>query len=379
MTLLGPQKLLGVLVCAAVAGCGDPMASSTGGAAARDDELRAGRPGAVFVLTNEAGGNAVLAFARAADGTLTPAGQFPTGGAGTGGGLGSQGALALSADGRWLYAVDAGSDELSLFRVHGSVLEHVARVPTGGDMPVSVSVHGDLAFVVHAGGNGGIAGFVRDGAALTPAAGSARPLSASGAAPAQVSFSPDGAFLVVTEKATNLLSLYEVEADGSAQGPSSFPSAGQTPFGFEFARKDMIIVSEAFGGRAGESALSSYLLDDGTITQIDPVVGDGQTAACWVVITRDRRHAFTTNTGSDNISIYTVDHDGDLAVAAPPASTGPGSAPTDAALTRDARFLYVLDSGTGEISAFAVAADGTLTTLAGVSGLPASTVGIAAL
>jgi 6-phosphogluconolactonase (cycloisomerase 2 family) len=367
------RRWVGSVVAVVLAACG----RADGGASIGAEHAGASAsPGAVFVLTNEAAGNAVLAFDRGPGGALAPAGRHETGGAGTGAGLGSQGALALSADGRWLYAVDAGSDELTLFRVRGAALEWIARVPTGGDTPVSVTAHGDLAFVVHAGGAGGIAGFERRGGELRPIAGSARPLG--GAAPAQISFDPKGDFLVVTEKATNSFSLYRVEDEGRAEGPTTFPSAGETPFGFAFGSDDLLVVSEAFGGRPGESALSSYRLDGERILPVDPVVRDGQTAACWVVIPRRGRHAYTTNTGSDNVSIYAVHRDGGLAPAAPPAPTGAGSAPTDAAITRDGRSLYVLDSGLGAISAFRVAPDGSLEGSAGAGGLPPSTVGIVA-
>ena len=122
--------------------------SGAGAAAAAGDN------GAVYTLTNSAAGNEVAIFNRAADGTLTAAGSVSTGGLGTGAGLGSQGALTLSRSGRFLFAVDAGSDEISSFRVDGARLTLAGVVPSGGLLPVSVTEHDGLVYVLNAGGTG---------------------------------------------------------------------------------------------------------------------------------------------------------------------------------------------------------------------------------
>ena len=100
--------------------------------------------GAVFTLSNSAAGNAVIAFARSADGTLTPAGTFATQGNGTGAGLGSQGAVALSSDGQFLFAVNAASNTITSFTADGTSLTRVSTVPSGGTLPISLTTHGSL-------------------------------------------------------------------------------------------------------------------------------------------------------------------------------------------------------------------------------------------
>ena len=161
-------------------------------------------PGAVYSLMNQASGNAVAVFDRSADGSFVAAGSVATGGTGTGAGLGSQGALTLSDDGRWLFAVNAGSNDVSAFRVSPQGISLTSRTTSGGTVPISVTVHGNLVYVLNAGGAGNISGFTLDQQGiLAPLASSTRPLSASGVGPAQVSFSPDGRALVVTEKATS--------------------------------------------------------------------------------------------------------------------------------------------------------------------------------
>lgn len=338
--------------------------------------------GALFALGNDTAGNEVVAFHRGDDGRLRPAGSFPTGGQGSGGGLGSQGALVLSAGGDLLFAVDAGSNEISSFAVRGTDLELVGHVSSGGVRPISLTVHGDLLYVINAGGEGNITGFaVGEDGALAELPGSSRPLSGKAVGPAQVEFTPDGERLIVTEKATNRIDIYDVRDDGRADGPVVKVSAGQTPFGFEFGRRGLLVVSEAFGGAAGAGAVSSYRVDDDDLRLVSRSVPDHQGAPCWVVITRDGRTAFTSNTASGSISAYRVHRNGRLELLDADgiaASTGAGSAPIDMALSRGSRFLYALDSGTAAISAFRVGSGGDLEALPGASGLPPAAVGLAA-
>ena len=341
-----------------------------------------GAAGAVYTLTNAGSGNAVSVFARAADGTLTAAGSVATGGLGTGAGLGSQGALVLGDDGRRLFAVDAGSNEISSFRVDGSGLTLADRAPSGGVLPISLTVQGRLLYVLNAGGGatpGNISGFTigRDGT-LTPLVGSTRPLSGAAVGPAQIQFSPNGGVIVVTEKGTNLIDTYLVGPDGLAAGPNPQASAGATPFGFDFDKRGHLIVSDAFGGAPGQSALSSYEVSSGgALSVLTPLAPDGQSAACWVVTTKNGRYAYTTNTGSSNVSSYSIEQDGRLTLLAGVAGST-GGAPTDADVSVDSRYLYTLDSASHGISAFAIGEDGSLTPVPGLAGLPAGAVGLAA-
>lgn len=189
--------------------------------------LSEGSSGAVYTQSNAVAGNAVLAYRRAPDGSLTPAGSFATGGAGTGAGLGSQGAVVLSNNGRYLLAVNAGSNELSSFAVEGGgalILRNT--VGSGGTMPISVTIAGRLVYVLNAGGTGNISGFrlANDGS-LSAIAGSSRPLSSNAAGPAQIQFARQGRVLVVTEKNTNVIGTYLVGEGGLASGPQVHASS----------------------------------------------------------------------------------------------------------------------------------------------------------
>lgn len=249
-------------------------------------------------------------------------------------------------------------------------------------MPISVTTHGDLVYVLNAGGDGNIAGFrlATDGT-LSPLAGSIHPLSDSDADPAQIAFSPDGQFLVVTEKANNTIVTYQVGDDGLPSGPIVTTSEGVTPFGFSFGHRNRLFVSEAFGGGVDASAVSSYeLLADGTLAPITSSLPTTETAACWLVVTGNGRYAYTTNTGSASVSGVRIARDGSLSLLDADGDTGQaGNGPIDAALSRNSRFLYVLNGGDDTLSVFGVAANGSLMPLPGVGGLPAGTNGLAAL
>lgn len=335
--------------------------------------------GAVYTMTNAMGNNEVLVFPRFANGMVGDPTAVATGGAGNGGGLGSQGAVILSDNGRWLLAVNAGSSELSVFAAHHERVTLSDRVASGGQMPVSVAIHGRLVYVLNAGVPNNVTGFwLSNDGVLSPVPGSSRALSAAATGPAQVSFTNDGRTLVVTEKATNLITTYPVDSTTGLLGVASFiTSEGQTPFGFAFDRQGRLLVSEAFGGAAGASALSSYARD--SFSPISSSIGSGESAACWVVTTKDGRLAFVTNTASGSVSSYGIANNGSLSLLhAVAASTGAGSGPIDMALSGNGRFLYVLATGNGTVRPYSINADGTLTGLGPVPGLPATAFGLAA-
>jgi 6-phosphogluconolactonase len=342
-------------------------------------------PGDVYTMSNDAEGNEILAYNRGANGMLTPAGVYETGGLGSGGGLGNQGGVVLSENHHWLFVVNAGSNDISAFRVtsHGLMLTDVE--PSLGELPVSLTVYEDLLYVLNAGGAGSIQGFtVSDDGDIMPLMDSMRPLSgAEMTGAAQIGFTPDGSVLVVTEKPTSLIDTYAVHDDGTTDGPFVYESNGQTPFGFDFTSRGSLLVSEAFGGAEGASAASSYTVaPDGTLSLVSASVPSGETAACWLVVNNNSRHAYTTNTGSGTISGYAIHrpHDSlDLMGDGVAADVGEGTGPLDAAFSTNGRFLYVLNSGTHEISVWRVRkGNGGLMHVQTVAGLPETANGMAA-
>jgi len=337
--------------------------------------------GTVYTLSNAPAGNAVLVFNRGADGQLALTASVPTGGRGTGGGLGNQGAVVVSRDNQWLVAVNAGSDDLSVFAIGQQGLRLTDRDRSDGDRPVSVTMQGDIIYVLNA-GTDSVSGFVltRHGR-LQNLFGSRRTLSGKGTDPAQLEFSPDGRTLVVSEKATNRLTSFPVFYGSILGQRDSVAASGHTPFGFAFGRRSQLLVSQAEGGQAGLSTLASYRIDRASnVTAVGAPVPTTQTAACWVAITLDHRFAYTTNTGSDTISGFSVSAAGQLTplgANSVVATVASGGTPIDMGITDDNRYLYVLNSGTRTIEGFALGTTGGLTALGSVGGLPQGVNGLA--
>ena len=321
--------------------------------------------GHVYVNDNTAGTNTIAAFNRHADGTLTPeAGSpFPAGGAGTGAGLASQGAIQITPDGGFLVAVDAGSNQISVLQIHfdGS-LSLVSVTDSGGTLPDSVAVHGNLVYVANSGnGDANYTGFrLGFNGQLLPIHASTVTLAAN-AAPGDVLFNGTGTKLAGTEVGTSVIDSFTVGFDGrlTAAPGSPFPAQGLGPFGSEFrpTNPDQLFVSNAHNVGAGTGTVSAYTDSfNGTLTSIGASpFADQQTAPCWVEITHDGQFLFTVNTGSGEISRYQIAPDGTLTLlgSIPVAATG-GVGAVDARLSPDSRFLYVDESRIGKVGAFAV-------------------------
>lgn len=322
--------------------------------------------GHVYEATNAAAGNAVQVFDRFADGRLVPRALVPTGGLGAGSSLGSQSGIAR--EGNLLFVVNAGDNTVSTLVITPGGLVVRGTTTSGGLRPVSVTVHGGLVYVLNHDSDT-ITGFrIGSGGRLVAVPGSTRPLTPNPAGgvtdAAQVAFSPDGDTLVVTEKASNAIDSFAVRL-GRAGAAQSHPSAGQTPFGFEFDRRGDLLVSEA-----GTASASSYSLDRRGFRAISKAVGDTQAAACWLVVTRDARFAFVMNTGSGTVSSYSVSLDGHLTLLRAVAGTT-GAGPAEASLSPDSRTLHVRERS-GAIDSFTVGNDGALTAVGVVSGAPTS-------
>jgi 6-phosphogluconolactonase len=337
--------------------------------------------GFVYTLSNQTTGNKVIAYRRSADGLLTYAASYDAGGNGTGGGLGNQGAVVIANDDNVLLAVNAGSNTISSFKITGNGLNRKSTVSSGGERPVSIAQHGNLIYVLNAGGTGNISGFrLGENNKLIPLSNSTKPLSSSTAGPAQISFVRNGRVLVITEKATNKIITYTVNEWGRPGTMHSITAASNTPFGFAPGRFGNIYVSEAVGGAPNGSNVSSYRIGyDGSITLTQGPVGTGQTAACWVVLTENGRNIYTTNTASNTLSLYHVySYSGNIKLGQSIAATS-GMGPIDAALTDNSKYLYVLNGAGRSISGYRVASDGRLTAIQQtVIDLPAGTNGLAA-
>ncbi|MGP0019643.1 MAG: lactonase family protein [Candidatus Sulfotelmatobacter sp.] len=335
--------------------------------------------GAVFVMTNAADHNEIITYKRATDGSLQERQSFRTEGRGSGGvtdPLASQGSLTLSQDHSLLFAVNAGSGDISVFQVHGANLLLVGKVPCAGSEPVAVAQHGNLVYVVNAGGSSNLQSFYlhKDGT-LKHIDDSTAYLSTGNSGASSLSFSPDGQFLLVTEKLTNKIDAFHVQINGTLAPIVVNPSAGPGLFGVLFAPNGVAIATETGpAGATDASAVSSYWVQaNGTLSAISTSVPTLGAATCWHVVTPDGRFVYTSNAGTGTISGFAIGSTGTLtALPGTIVETNPtGSTNLDLALSADGKFLFTLNSGTGTVSVFGVNQDGTLTSLGDADGLSA--------
>lgn len=332
---------------------------------------------AVFAQTNDARGNELVAFTRDADGRLTNAGAYSTGGRGSGTPhLPSQGSIAIDAAAGRLLLANAGSDELSLFAIDGTP-RLTARVASGGERPVSVAIHDDRVYVLNA-GNATIVGFELDGSGIRPRPGTLRAL-ADGADPAQIAFTPRGDALVITDRATSSIVVWQLDGAGLPAEATTYEAAGLTPYGFDFAG-DVLVVTEAFGGEAGAAAASSYAVEGGRLRPVTPSLGNTRSEVCWAITAADGRHVWVTNFGDGTISRYAVGDDGSLELAdAVAATTVEGmKGIRDAARSADGRFFYALDADAHRVFAYRVGDEARLEPIGSANGLPGTVAGLAA-
>jgi 6-phosphogluconolactonase (cycloisomerase 2 family) len=335
--------------------------------------------GTVYVQTNERE-NRLVAFRRSEDGTLAPLGGYPTGGSGDAKPhLTSQGSVVLTGDGRHLLLTNAASDDVSLFALGGDEPRLVGTTSTG-PAPKSVSERDGVVFVLNT-GKPSVVGFRVGQGGLEPIAGAEQSLSSPGADPAQVSFTPDGRHLVVTERGSDSIVVFAVASDGRLGEMRVTPSSGPTPYGFAFTPDGTrLVVTEAFRAEKGAAAASSYRASGSELAPVTRSLGNGRSEICWAVVTSDGRFVFTTNFADGAVSRYAIDEDGALRLEDATAGlTQDGRAGLrDEVLTGDGRYLYAIDADAERLYGWAVGADGILSPIGDWAGVPATVAGLAA-
>lgn len=338
--------------------------------------------GTAFTETNAASGNTVLVYARDAHGGLHHVGSVATGGTGTDANLGSQGALAVGSQGRRVYAVNAGSNSVSVLGVLGAFAWREAVVPSGGTQPISVAVGSGTVYVLNAGGTPNVAAFRITRRGLRPLANGVQPLGAGDSGPAEVAVDPVAGIVVVTNKNSNTIDTFAIRPSGRLGPADSQASSGATPFGFAFTPLGTLVVSDA--GEAPTSAATSYHVSPaGALSLASGPLQTNQLAACWVATTPNGRFAYVADAHSGTISGMRVTVGGKLSLLDPSgisASGGAGSTTLDESVTPGGGFLSVVvdnaTPGVNGIATFAIARNGSLHPAGFTPGLAASDVGL---
>lgn len=374
----------GISGLAVLAGVATVLAGAVPAAASHKDTNQDGTH-AVFVQTNRATGNTIKVFARADDGTLSSAGpEVPTGGLGgaaigvPGDSLSSQGSLVFNNG--LLFAVNAGSNTVSVLRVNGLQLTLLQQISSGGLFPVSIAVRDDLVFVVNGGGAGAIQGYRIEHGMLHMISGDNRPLGLNNSnppafitSPGQVGISPNSQWAFVTMKGfpsptNSIINAFRIDNNGVlSASPVGSPSVSGVPFGFTFQTPNRLIVAEA-----GVSEVTTYKrVGQGSLTPIGSAQ-NGQAALCW--IQQVDGFYFVANTGSSTVSRYRVEPNGQPVLLAAVAATT-AAAPID--MTESGGFLYVESGIGGFVDVYAVSSNGSLTLLqTATDGLPVFANGI---
>lgn len=332
------------------------------------------------VLYTESNGddkNEILMYTIGHNGKLKLNTKTASGGKGTGMGLGSQGALVLDKEHRYLFAVNAGSNSISSFRVgtDGGLTLADTKKSYGGT-PVSVTVHNNLLYVLNR-GTDNIAGFkVSANGMLTYIEGSKQMLSGTAVDAPQISITPDCRYVLVTEKATDKIGSFKIKTGGSVEAGVFSNAVGKTPFGFEFSRGRFMIVSNAAGGAPMASTVTSYQINNGIPQDINGAVASNQAAACWVAVAKYGRYAFVTNTADNTISSYYIAPWGGLYLidgAAAKSDMGP----VDIVVAGNNFFVYVLNGKSGTIGGYYRKFFGGLRLFDTTTNIPLSATGLA--
>ncbi|MFJ9729513.1 lactonase family protein [Streptomyces sp. NPDC101209] len=335
-----------------------------------DGPSREAVSGPVFVQSDNEGGNTIVAYDRAGDGSLIQRGIYATGGRGgklegaVVDNLASQSSLTYDSAHRLLYAVNAGSDTVTVFAVRGDHLIRRQILSSGGDFPVSVAVHGNRVYVLNALNGGTLQGYLNVAGFLVRVPSWHRSLNLDATAtpqfthtPGQVGFTPDGRKLVVTTKAGgNSFEVFSVGGLGISAKAVITPAPEAVPFGFSFDRTGQLVVTEA-----GRNAVATYRVNrDSHITKIDEKA-TGQAATCWVATVGN--YIYAANAGSGTLTGLQGSRDGSLTSLG---TTRTGAGTVDVAASSDGRFLYAQTGVTGSVDSFRVNADGSLTQVGSV-------------
>lgn len=314
----------------------------------------------VYTMTNNTASNAVLAFKRAADGSLTVAGTYKTGGKGIAGDIDDQHSLRTSGD--FIFAANPGSNDISVFKKAMKGLEKVGQYPSGGLNPVSIAISGSTLVVANQAvkeGTPNLATFKIGQDGSLKMMGMMKSNFKDGAGPADVDFAPDGKMLAVTygyqAENTSMVATFNLDDKGMLSKLSEAAAYG--PVGLSWNPNGNRIYVSTF---RSASILSFEVGQNGKLME-PQMLKDTEAAACWTLVNAAGDRLYVANFVSNSISIYSLDEKGDAKfMSAIKRPTVSGNDTKDLALSEDGKFLYVLGSTSKRIDAFKVGEDGGL-------------------
>ena len=336
------------------------------------------KTGYVYLESNDAAGNTIITYKQQSDGTLSWVATINSGGNGRGAGLGSQSAVAINKAHGLLFAVNAGSNSVSSFKIkNDGSLELKYTVSSGGTLPVSVCVYNDLLYVVNS-TSADISGYkVGWDGSFTAITNSHKSLSDITALPAQIAFNPEGSSLLVTEKITNKIATFTLNTDGSINQAAYTNATGVQPFGFDFSRDKFMIVSNASMGAANASTVTSYTDLYLNVSAVNGAVPNHQSASCWVATSKYGRYAYVTNAMSNTIVAYYVNSFGAVYYL-PWSAAQTGKSPIDITVSENNMFVYNINSVDHSITSFKRNALGKLQAIETIAAIPSFAAGIIA-
>lgn len=335
-----------------------------------------------FTTSNNAVENQLIRYQSGASGVFTETGRFATGGRGTGRNLGAADSVAISQDRRWLVTNNAGSDQVSVFRLgaRGPRLTEVRD--SGGKLPLSIAVSGRRVYVLNS-GSGDVASFrlTATGRLVPLGDGAVRPLTSAGALATDLGVTADGRFLVIAERGVDHLTSYAIGRGGVlAQTSQSVATVAKTPFALSF-RGGVVYVT--FAGQGPEqSAVAAYRPNrQGLLTPLGEPVFSMQTAACWAALSPRRWLLYTANAGSHTLTGLRLGARGGLGLLNPDGIsvvTGSGNNPRDMSFSQDGKTLAVILSGEHAMALYRLGSGGVLTLWQTVTGVPGGAAGLVA-
>jgi 6-phosphogluconolactonase (cycloisomerase 2 family) len=368
--------------------------------------------GWVVTATNNPAGNKLWLYKRGANGKLTQTGSVSTGGKGIASEppfgfpiVDSSGSISTTPDGKFIFVVNAGSNQVTSFRVTSTGVKRVSVASTHGKLPISVASSGHLVYVVNEVSKNIYGWSFNSSGVLTPIAGSNQKLTAVtpkgkkdkvGVA-AAINFTSDGKVVAVTERGLprtyGEIDTFVIGKGGAAGPAQAFATKGvANPFGFSPVGK-YLLVSNAGLVKTPSGAMpnpADFTQFTGTVAtyKVSPTgkvsfvsnASSGGRAACWLIVTKDGKVAVTTNTlssgpppappaggptsGHGAVATLSVSPNGHLHVLKQ-ADTSPGF-PGDEAFSHDDKYLYVIDPsiivpGGSHIEVYKLGKGGSLT------------------